>query len=107
MSSDSYVGIHGRTPYETVEPHEHMVAEFWEDLNRGICPVCGRTVGWDAGNQKWRVRTNLNVVLLFDKEVKALAAIFERSGVADLHSLIERQVELNKPYVEVEIGSTD
>ena len=50
---------------------------------------------------------NLNVVLLFDKEVIDLYAILARAGVTDLRDTIERQVELNKPYVEVEVGTPD
>ena len=104
-----YVGLHGRSPFTPpehgrFEGDDHFAPEFWEDIDRGICPRCGRTVSWDAGNQKWRVRRNLNVVLLFDREIEALLKLLppqdEDSGADRLRQLIVGQQALNKPFEE-------
>lgn len=103
MSQDSYVGIHGRSPYDDVPDHDHFVAAYWEDVDRGICPQCGRVVSWDAGNKIWRVRRNLNVLILTDSETDTLVGLlktFHGRNTDRIAELIQGMKNLNKPFEE-------
>lgn len=73
---DDYVGLHGRQPSE----REHMWADAkgevrhfvplaWEELNRGICPGCGRTVSWSDAEERWLVDPSLTVLVLTREEI--------------------------------------
>lgn len=105
MSSDSYTGLHGRSPYEGPyqawrgKDEEHAAPEHWEDLNRGICPWCGRTVRWDEKRETWVLDPSLTVLVLTQDEFDK---VLDRSGEADsdLAHVLEWQHSLNRPFDE-------
>ena len=111
MSNDDYTGLHGRDPYdtghnETTGP-DHFVPEHWEDLNRGICPRCGRTVVWDEAKDRWIPDPHLTVFVLTQEECEKLAALINDPAQVDsaaekTREQLERQWDLNRPYAEQE-----
>lgn len=124
--SDNYTGLHGRSTFEKAERHRHFVPEAWEDLNRGICPQCGRTVRWEERLTAWVVDPSLTVLVLTDEEVRhvriglVLSALEadrasrrrsssdaeramagrRRGFVNALDITIDRQYDLNRPFEE-------
>ena len=101
--NDSYVGLHGRDPYDTGHDKttgpDHFVPEFWEDLNRGICPRCGRTVTWNEERDRWLPDDSLTVLVLTEEEIDTIALVaaglpsFKKTGLPEM---IRRQYDLNR-----------
>lgn len=90
---------------------EHAVPEHWEDLNRGICPYCGRTVMWNQVTEKWELDDSLTVLVLLEGEVKAIDNALEwlmtRGDQAATNAdfareQVQRQYDLNRPFEEAE-----
>lgn len=50
----------------------HFVPEGWEDLDRGICPVCGTPVSWNSEAEVWDFDPTLRVLVLEPHEVERL-----------------------------------
>lgn len=100
MSNDNYVGLHGRSPFEGKyqawrgKEEEHAVPEHWEDLNRGICPWCGRTVTWDEQADKWVLDDTLTVLVVTPDEWSGL--VYE----GKVPDVFESMFELNRPFEE-------
>lgn len=111
MSQDSYVGLHGRNPYEQGHTWadadgsvRHYVPEDWEDLDRGICPECGRTVRWDEGADAWVLDPSLTVLVLTEEESQlaiGLLRAYHAGNTDELALMMERQYDRNRPYIEV------
>lgn len=109
MSADNYVGLHGRSPFEgkyqawRSSEEEHCVPEHWEDLDRGICPWCGRTVEWDERLDKWVLDDTLTVLVLNEEEIARIRDLaygmpgFKKGAT---YQMIERQHDLNHPFEE-------
>jgi hypothetical protein len=117
MSSENYVGLHGRSPFEGKylawrgPEEEHCVPEFWEDLDVGICPWCGRTVGWSDADEKWILDPRLGVLVLRQEAIELLLQhLRQRTDSDDLPKvweiadMIERELDLNRPYEEAASG---
>lgn len=102
MSADNYVGLHGRSPFEgryqawRGKEEEHCVPEGWEDLNRGICPWCGRTVEWDERLDDWVLDGKLVVLVLREWEVDEIRQAVTQPLAED----ITRMFDLNRPFEE-------
>jgi hypothetical protein len=117
-SGADYTGLHGRNPYDDDDhdrdegPPTHFVPESWEDLNRGICPQCGRTVSWDDETERWKIDPTLAVFVLGEDEISTadnaldwLATRPDSEQVATaVKVMIERQFELNRPFEEASDG---
>lgn len=103
MSSENYTGLHGRSPFEGPfqawrgKDEEHCVPEHWEDLDRGICPWCGRTVRWDETTETWVLDPSLTVLVLTEDEHRALPQM-----VPALADVVDRMYDLNRPFEEAE-----
>jgi hypothetical protein len=111
MSGD-YTGLHGRSPWEPDYPHprgavidehydgDHAVPEHWEELNRGICPWCGRTVTWDETQERWILDPSLTVLVLTRDEMETLRVLkaAHATNTDELMHVVEWQHELNGPF---------
>lgn len=104
-----YTGLHGRSPdyqneHGAITGEDHFVPEGWDELDRGICPRCGRTVLWNPATEKWEADESLVVLVLLDGEVKAidnaldwLSMRAEPARNAEFaRDQVQRQYELNR-----------
>jgi len=106
MSAD-YTGLHGRSPYEGPyqawrgSEEEHAAPEHWEELDRGICPWCGRTVRWDEEREAWLLDPSLTVLVLTEKEYRLIdhgLRAYHASNTTAVAETMTRMYDLNRPY---------
>ena len=89
--SDLYTGVFGRSLNDNDHgprtAYDHFVPEGWDEINRGICPRCGKPVSWNEAIDQWMHDPTLTVLILTRHEMDLVLQEDPSHEIRAMHEL--------------------